>query len=322
MKKLATIIALSALLAGCTLTGARSGNVERDNQPDTVDTTEDHLGDPTFTEEVTKPEQVQTPEPADSPAETDNAVVDTGDTAPRTIEPAVDADFEKGMELFAEGKLRDARMSLTASLNNNLDEDTEAEALKTLRDINARIFMSTGPAGDLTVYTVKSGDTLGKIAKARGTTWEMIVRVNEMDSTRINVGDELKILGGTFELVVRKSKFVMDLMLDGAFIQRYEVGLGKDGCTPLGEFVVKNRIPKPADGSYPYGHEKHRLGSRWLGLKNDAGYKGYGIHGCRPEQYDEIGTECSEGCVRMTNEDVEEIYDIVPAGTRVVIQTK
>lgn len=320
MKKLIITIALSALAAGCTLTGARSGNVQNETQPDPVETTDEHLGDPTFSEEVMKPEQSDETETTTDEAEMESAVVDTGNTPPEAIEPAFDEDFENGMALFDEGKLRESRLALTASLNNGLDETTEAEALKTLRAINAKIFMSTGPAGDLTTYTVKSGDTLGKIAKAKGTTWEMIVRINEMKSTRINVGDELKILGGTFELVVRKSKFVMDLMLDGAFIQRYEVGLGKDGCTPLGEFVVKNRIPKPADGSYPYGHEKHRLGSRWLGLKNDAGYKGYGIHGCRVEQYDEIGTECSEGCVRMTNEDVEEIYDIVPAGTRVVIQ--
>lgn len=317
MKPLLYTLLISALLAGCALTTITTKDEVRHPEPEPVENTSEHLGDPTFhSETVDTPDDNVTEKPSD-----ESAVVDTGESAPK-VKPAVDADLDRGLLLFNEGKQRDARKALTAALNNNLTEEDEAFALATLREINASIFLSTGDEGDLRVYTVKSGDTLGKIAKNTGTTWEMIQRLNGLTTTRINVGQELKILGGTFELIVRKEKFVMDLMLDGAFIQRYEVGLGVDGCTPLGEFIVKNRIPKPADGSYPYGHEKHRLGSRWLGLQNDEGYKGYGIHGCRAEEEKEIGTECSQGCVRMRNVDVEEIYDIVPAGTRVVIQPR
>ncbi|KAB3530498.1 L,D-transpeptidase family protein, partial [Alkaliphilus pronyensis] len=44
---------------------------------------------------------------------------------------------------------------------------------------------------------------------------------------------------------------------------------------------------------------------------------GYGIHGTdTPES---IGTAASRGCIRMYNEDVEELYDIVPLGTPVRI---
>lgn len=44
---------------------------------------------------------------------------------------------------------------------------------------------------------------------------------------------------------------------------------------------------------------------------------GYGIHGTNaPES---IGTAASHGCVRMRNEDVIQLYDIVPLGTEVQI---
>ena len=109
----------------------------------------------------------------------------------------------------------------------------------------------------------------------------------------------------------------MDLLLNGNFIQRYSVGLGVGGCTPLGIFTIKNRIPKPADGSYPYGHAKHRLGAYWLGLKSTDGHKGYGIHGCPKTEEELIGTQCSKGCVRMRDAEIEEIYEIIPVGTRV-----
>ena len=306
MKILAYTLFISALLAGCALTTL--------NTKDDVNQPEPAKAEPAPAAVI--------PEPEESAELTDTAVVDAGNTLPKRIEPAVDVDFQNGLMLHEEGRLRDARVALTNALNNNPGADNEAKALEILRAINAKLFLSADEEGDLQVYTVKNGDTLGKIAANYGTTWEMIQRLNGMTSTRINVGQELKILGGKFELVVRKEKFVMDLMLDGAFVQRYEVGLGVAGCTPLGEFTVKNRISKPADGSWPYGHEKHRLGSRWLGLKGDPSLKGYGIHGCRADEETEIGTQCSQGCVRMRNADVEEIYDIVPVNTRVVIQQR
>ena len=44
---------------------------------------------------------------------------------------------------------------------------------------------------------------------------------------------------------------------------------------------------------------------------------GYGIHGTtEPES---IGYQATEGCVRMHNSDVEELFTIVPPGTEVII---
>jgi lipoprotein-anchoring transpeptidase ErfK/SrfK len=44
----------------------------------------------------------------------------------------------------------------------------------------------------------------------------------------------------------------------------------------------------------------------------------YGIHGTlHPEA---IGQQVTDGCVRLKNEDVEELFDIIPVGTQVVIQ--
>ena len=45
--------------------------------------------------------------------------------------------------------------------------------------------------------------------------------------------------------------------------------------------------------------------------------EGYGIHGTiHPDQ---IGQPVSAGCVRMLNTDVEELYDLIPEGTKVSI---
>ena len=42
------------------------------------------------------------------------------------------------------------------------------------------------------------------------------------------------------------------------------------------------------------------------------------IHGCPDE--DTMGIPSSHGCIKMKNDDVIELFDRVPAGTRVLIQ--
>ena len=66
----------------------------------------------------------------------------------------------------------------------------------------------------------------------------------------------------------------------------------------------------------PYGTTQRRyigvLGTRRLDLGD-----GYGIHGTdHPES---IGKAASHGCVRLRNEDIEKLYDMVPVGTPVYI---
>jgi len=57
----------------------------------------------------------------------------------------------------------------------------------------AALAASTGASGGAGVYTVKSGDTLVKIAKAHGTTVKAIESENNLTTTKIKVGQKLKI---------------------------------------------------------------------------------------------------------------------------------
>ena len=77
------------------------------------------------------------------------------------------------------------------------------------------------------------------------------------------------------------------------------------------EIVVNGNILIP-----PYGVNQRRyagvLGTRRLELGD-----GYGIHGTNDPA--SIGHAASHGCVRLRNEDVEKLYDMVPVGTPVYI---
>jgi lipoprotein-anchoring transpeptidase ErfK/SrfK len=77
------------------------------------------------------------------------------------------------------------------------------------------------------------------------------------------------------------------------------------------EIVVNGNIVVP-----PYGVNQRRymgvLGTRRLVLGD-----GYGIHGTNEPS--SIGRSVSHGCVRMRNQDIEKLYDMVPVGTPVFI---
>jgi lipoprotein-anchoring transpeptidase ErfK/SrfK len=105
-------------------------------------------------------------------------------------------------------------------------------------------------------------------------------------------------------------------------IKTYTVSTGKNNCTPTGTFKIVSKQIDPvwfkteADGTkkvIPAGSPDNALGSRWLGFD----LAGYGIHGTTDPQ--SLGKQVTEGCVRLNNADVEELYIIVPVGTEVNI---
>ncbi|MDD4168995.1 MAG: L,D-transpeptidase family protein [Desulfotomaculaceae bacterium] len=87
----------------------------------------------------------------------------------------------------------------------------------------------------------------------------------------------------------------------------YPVGVGKTATpTPVGDFTVVVKIINPGGG----------LGSRWMGLSIPSG--NYGIHGTNNPS--SIGGYVSNGCIRMYNQDIEELFPKVQIGTPVVIR--
>ncbi len=99
---------------------------------------------------------------------------------------------------------------------------------------------------------------------------------------------------------------VMRVYRDGRLFRLFPVALGKPAtATPVGTWRIVDKQRGWGKG----------FGTRWLGLNVPWGI--YGIHGTnRPAS---IGRFASNGCVRMRNQDVEQLYDWVPRQTPVII---
>ncbi|MBP2650639.1 MAG: ErfK/YbiS/YcfS/YnhG family protein [Firmicutes bacterium] len=101
-------------------------------------------------------------------------------------------------------------------------------------------------------------------------------------------------------------------------VKVYPIAIGKPSTpTPLGQFFIEEKEEDPC--WYPPGTGKvvasgpyNPLGYRWMGF-----YCNYGIHGTNAPA--SIGNMVSNGCIRMHEEDVEELYPRVPYHTKVTV---
>jgi len=185
------------------------------------------------------------------------------------------------------------------------------------RPLNMAVIFSGEALPQSVVYKVKQGDTLEKIARRHKTTIELTKIINGLESDRIRAGQELRVWNVPFTIKISKTRNILALKCGKEVVKTYPVSTGADNNTPVGKFKITTRFKDPVwffEGrEIASGDPANALGPRWLGL----GKPQYGIHGTIHPGL--IGQSVSHGCVRMLNDDVIELYNVVPVGTKVTI---
>jgi lipoprotein-anchoring transpeptidase ErfK/SrfK len=115
-------------------------------------------------------------------------------------------------------------------------------------------------------------------------------------------------------------------VLGGGQAIRYGIGVGRDGFTWSGVQSITKKAewpdwtpPPEMIARQPYlprqmaGGPGNPLGARAMYLGGTV----YRIHGTNAPQT--IGTHISSGCIRLTNEDVTDLYSRVNVGTKVIV---
>ncbi|WP_125154059.1 L,D-transpeptidase family protein [Clostridium rectalis] len=126
-----------------------------------------------------------------------------------------------------------------------------------------------------------------------------------------------------YSIVINKDTRILTVYKDKKIYKKYPIAAGfNPSSTPEGKFTIATKIVNPTwinpknNTSIAGGTPENPLGKRWLGLSLDGGGT-YGIHG-NSNPYS-IGTNASLGCVRMFNNEVEDLYNYIPIGTSVWI---
>jgi lipoprotein-anchoring transpeptidase ErfK/SrfK len=127
-------------------------------------------------------------------------------------------------------------------------------------------------------------------------------------------------------IIIDTANTYLYLILGNGQAMRYGIGVGREGFTWSGTERVSRMAewpdwhpPEEMIERQPYlprfmaGGDGNPLGARALYLGKTL----YRIHGTN--QPSTIGTFVSSGCVRLTNADIQDLYDRVKVGSRVVV---
>lgn len=241
------------------------------------------------------------------------------------------ARLEAGRAAIAQGDLLSGRVALSAALAAGLSPADAAFARAECARIADAMLFSRATLGNdplAGVHVVAGGETLNGIARQYGVSEALLMSINQInDPARLQAGRRLKVLHGPFHAVVDKAGHRMDVLLGEVVVRSYRVGLGTNGGTPTGTWVVRDKLfnpdwTDPATGRhYPADDPENPIGEHWIALDCRSGEclgrTGFGIHGTiEPES---IGQNRSMGCVRLTPEDVAFLYDLLVAGRSTVV---
>ena len=107
-----------------------------------------------------------------------------------------------------------------------------------------------------------------------------------------------------YSIVINTNEHTLYLYIDDELYKTYPIAVGKPSTpSPKGTFKIFRKVTNPGG---PFG-------ARWMGLDKPH----YGIHGTNNPS--SIGKDISHGCIRMHNEDVIELYNLVLIGNIVEI---
>lgn len=123
------------------------------------------------------------------------------------------------------------------------------------------------------------------------------------------------------EIQLNIPEYVLRLIDDGRVLREYRVAVGTPyEPTPTGKYLIAHKEKNPtwypgsgfADKTPVPPGPSNPLGTRWIEFLPT-----YGLHGT--DKAWSIEYPVSGGCIRMYNQDVEELYELVDIGTPVII---
>lgn len=294
-----------------------------------------------------EPGRTDIPEPRiDTPTQPQAEIpADPAPVAPTAFveaNPQADALIAQATALLGqdpEGGLIEARDRLSNLLDQSMGTAQRVLVKGKLADLALKwLFSAKVYPGDTLceTYKVQSGEVLQNIGRRYKVPYQLLMDINNIRRAQdLQAGAVIKVVRGPFHTRVSRSKFTMDLYLqEKTYVKSYAVGLGlSERATPTGLWIVRDddkgkmerpewtdpdtqRRYLPSDPDYP-------LGPRWIGLKGiegeAIGRTGFAIHGTNEPET--IGANASRGCIRLLNDHVIEVYNMMyPGFSKVTVE--
>ena len=274
--------------------------------------------------------------PVDEPIKGVPHRTDPADDGPYVAPDADAADFAARLDAL---KQRLTKKEYTAAVPEaekllaaqNYGSDRWRQVAGLLTEANTRLYLSGARVAEngLTTHVIRPGETMFKIAQQYGIPLETLLALNHLKAPKevIYPGDKLTVPSPklSWRILVTKRYHLLELFRGERRFAAYEIGIGRRDRTPVGRFVIYEKIENPDYITHdrriiPAGQPGNQLGSRWMRLSGATADdpQGYGIHGTPNEA--SVGKSLSNGCLRMRNRDLENLFLITPTGTPVIIR--
>lgn len=165
------------------------------------------------------------------------------------------------MRLEEAEKNRDLEMAVTTieairALPGSPAADIDDALARRLGSLNVRWLFEQKNAQWVKKVTVKRGDSASRLAVENGSTLASLVKLNNVDASRIVLGQQLYVMDHPrFNLVIHRRTRTADLSLNGKFFRRYDLRdevTAKEGAYELPErkrafFANIGATLKPSD---------------------------------------------------------------------------
>jgi len=239
-------------------------------------------------------------------------------------------EFESCMALVKGGKVLEAREALAEFIEHNPQSTKLAEAKAQLGAINVDLFLSTKPAPDKEVYTVKSGDVLNRVATRMKSTPELIARANKLQANAkeniiLRIGQQLTVPTAEFSLIIRKTAKTVTLLNRGKFFKEYSIRSvpasaaapkKSSGAPPKLSGKVNDKIAWAPSGTRVIFTEKeHAEASHWIVVS----VGGHTLYAEPDPGSDRKVTKPPTG-LGLAPEDVEELAVLLRKGDPVTVE--
>ena len=262
----------------------------------------------------------------------------SGTNSPLILAASLASIAREGQTALAAGKNREAALAYGELLHGEFSAPWKAERDSLVAWSEALARAETGyrwnPEGGWSSIDVKveGGDSLISVRKkALKDHAELLIctgqiaRANGLRNETIHPGQVLKIPLSRANVLVDLDAHWALYRLGPEVVAAWEVGTGKPGSeTPTGEYVTgeKTKDPpwfRPGHAPVPFGDPENPLGTRWIAWqKADGTNTGLGFHGTKDPA--SIGEDLSQGCVRMRQAAIEELFEILPKGAVITVQ--
>lgn len=176
------------------------------------------------------------------------------------------------------------------------------------------------PVTTLDPTTIMGTVTVLGVVGEPGAEWvEVMLPIRPNGSTGWVRIDEVSLFVADGKIVVDLTERKLTYLVDDFVVLDSVVGIGsRYNETPTGEYFVTDRVAL-MDPASPWGPHALGLSARSDTVTEYNGGDGIiGIHGTNNPS--SIGANISLGCVRLPNELITELYELVPLGTRVEIR--